>query len=287
MNRSADVLAREALFLAHLETIERVIAFTCGRAGFREPDAEDFGSFVKLKLIENDYAIVAAFEGRCSFATYISIVIQRLLLDYRVALWGKWHASAEAKRLGETAVTIEAMVVRDGVSVEDALPALRRRWPELTHEQVEHVVARLPRRVLRPRAVALELVDELPADSGGESAFENERAELATLIGKVIRESMHDYSEEDRLVCRLRFEAGMSIADISRLLAIEQKPLYRRLERLLRELRRKLREVGVDRSAVNDVLSSRAIDLDFGFGSGTPPRRHSNHEAGTEEGEGP
>jgi RNA polymerase sigma factor (sigma-70 family) len=287
MSRSADVLAHEALFLAQLDTIERVIAFTCGRSGYQGADAEDFGSFVKLKLIEKDYAIVGKFEARCSFATYISVVIQRLLLDYRVALWGKWHASAEAKRLGEPAVTIEAMVVRDGFSLDDALPALRRRWPELTREQVEDVVTRLPRRMPRPRVVALELVEDLPGERADDLPFENERVELGRMIAGVIRRSMEDCSEEDRLVCRLRFEAGMSIADISRLLGIEQKPLYRRLDRLLRELRQKLSEAGVDEWVVRDVLSSRAVDLDFGFGSGTPSPRPSNHETGREEGEGP
>src|SRR5256885_9925743 len=49
------------------------------RAFLSGADAEDFGSFVKLKLIENDYAALRKFEHRCSFAAYISVVVQRLL----------------------------------------------------------------------------------------------------------------------------------------------------------------------------------------------------------------
>src|SRR5205085_8638364 len=88
-----------ALLEANLDLIERVIRFTARRQRLDETDAEDFASIVKLKLIENDYAVIRKFEGRSNFSTFITVVVQRMLLDYRIHYWGKWHASAEAKRL--------------------------------------------------------------------------------------------------------------------------------------------------------------------------------------------
>jgi hypothetical protein len=93
------VLAAERRFLDELPTIDRATRFVCRRAGLEGADAEDFASFVKLKLIENDYAVIRKFQDRCSFGAYAGVVIQRLLLDHRVAIWGKWHASTEARRM--------------------------------------------------------------------------------------------------------------------------------------------------------------------------------------------
>jgi DNA-directed RNA polymerase specialized sigma24 family protein len=69
----------------------------------RGADAEDFGSSVKLHLLENDCAILRKWEGRSSFATYITIVIRRLLVDQRRA-GGRFYTSAAAHRGGDAAV---------------------------------------------------------------------------------------------------------------------------------------------------------------------------------------
>src|SRR5207253_3838212 len=114
------------LFVAELSTIEQAIAFTCRRAVLRGMDAEDFASYVKLRLIENDYAVMHKYEGRCNFAGYIGIVVQRMLLDYRIQLWGKWHASSEATRLGTAAVALESLLHRDRLTIDEALSTLRR-----------------------------------------------------------------------------------------------------------------------------------------------------------------
>jgi len=276
----------EAFFLAHLDVLERVIAFTCRRAFFEAADAEDFSSFVKLKLIENDYAALRKFEQRCSFAAYISVVVQRLLLDYRVHLWGKWHASAEAKRLGEMAIAVESMLIRDRMTMAEALPALRYKWPELTEENLDEILVRLPRRSLRPSMVDLDTARGVASGSTvNETSFENTRVERARTIAVIVRETMQSYSDDDRLLVRLHFEAGASIAEISRMLAVDQKPLYRRLQRLLRDLRVRLRKQGVYADDVEEVIGSGGVGFDFGFGPGTPPTCPSNHEKSKSAGE--
>jgi|SRR5438876_9252438 len=87
---------REAVFLSQLDLIERVIAFVCARQHVASTDADDFSSFVKLKFVENDYALLAKFEGRSSLRTFLTVVIQRLFLDHRITAWGKWRPSATA-----------------------------------------------------------------------------------------------------------------------------------------------------------------------------------------------
>ena len=64
-----------ALLEANLELIERVIRFTARRQRLDESECEEFASIVKLKLIDNDYAVIRKFEGRSHLATFITIVV--------------------------------------------------------------------------------------------------------------------------------------------------------------------------------------------------------------------
>jgi RNA polymerase sigma factor (sigma-70 family) len=269
----------EALFLAKLPAIDRVIRFSCWRGSLEDADAEDFASWVKLKLIESDYAALRKFENRCSFAAYISIVVQRLLLDYRVQLWGKWHPSTEAKHIGEVGVAIESLLVRDGMAVTDAMPALRRDWPDLTEQRVYEIAARLPKRFPRPRAVELEKANgEASPCRVNETSFETDRTSLAEEVSAVVREALEEYSEDDRLLLRLHFHSGTSIADIARMLVVDQKPLYRKLQRLLADLRTRLKRRNIDATDLDDIIGHGHIGVDFGFEARTLPPCLSNQQ---------
>lgn len=270
------------LFLDQLEAIDCAIRFVCRRASLRDHDAEDFASMVRLKLIDNDYAVIRKHDPRASFRGYIAVVVNRLLLDHRNAEWGKWHASAEAKRIGEPAITIEAMLYRDARTIDEVLPALLRRWPELTRERIDGIVRALPPRSARPRVVEIDLAAESVGEDDAtvhEAAFETDRRAVSQRLGAIVRTAMSEFEERDRLIFRLHYEGNMSVADISRVLCIEQKPLYRRLQRTLAHMRARLEAAGIDAKDANELLSARGTDLDFGFGGGTSdPRPSSDQE---------
>jgi RNA polymerase sigma factor for flagellar operon FliA len=271
----------ESLFLEHLGSIERAIRFTCRRASLREDEAQDFASYVKLKLIEKEYAILRKHDQRASFEGFISVVVQHLFLDYRITQWGKWHASAEAKRHGDCGVTIEAMLCRDGRSIEEVIPLLQRRWPELTRQRIEEIAGALPRRIGRPRAVDLEAAaDEVGGDVATvfETAFAADRMKMSREVDATVRSAMEDLEERDRLILRLKYEGEMSVADIARTLKTDQKPLYRRLQRALAQIRARLERKGIGAEEAEDLLSSRNVDFDFGFGRGTATSRPSNDQ---------
>jgi len=258
----------EACFLEELNTIERAIRFACRRASFYDADAEDFGSYVKLKLIENDYDVIRRFEGRSTFWAFIGVVVQRLVLDYRIHLWGRWHASAEAKRIGEVAIGVESMILRDGRSLDEALAPLQRRWPQLTRADIEGILGRLPRRNPRPFMASIDdVASALHTDSSTveDGAFVSDRLRLSLRLSDAIRRSLRRVPSEDRLLLRMRFEAGMTIAEISRALGVDQKPLYRRIKRGLLRLRTHLENHGFCDVDAQTVLNLRT-DLDFGFG---------------------
>ncbi len=69
-------LPPEQFFLGHLKLIEEIVSFCCRRSRFSREEAEDFGGHVKVKLIENDYAVIREFRGRSSPKTYLTTVIR-------------------------------------------------------------------------------------------------------------------------------------------------------------------------------------------------------------------
>src|SRR5262245_56729873 len=73
----------EQEFLAHLPFIERAAAYAARSNHLAAQDAEDFASCVKVKLLENDYAVLRKFQGRSSLRTFLSVVIQRELIEFQ------------------------------------------------------------------------------------------------------------------------------------------------------------------------------------------------------------
>ena len=140
----------------NLDLVARTVARACHRAGILGADASEIQSMVHIALIENDYAILRAWEGRSSLATYLAVIVRRLIADEQIRASGRWHASAEAKRLGESAVMIETLLVRRRRSIDDALPIVRAADPTMTRERIEQIAAQLPARTPRPRAVELD-----------------------------------------------------------------------------------------------------------------------------------
>src|SRR5688572_7302088 len=137
--------ASHEIYLANADLIERTLAWTCRRHSLFGADAEDFSSTARLHLIEDDYAVLRRFQERSSLSSYLIVVISRQFQDWRNARWGKWRPSAEAKRLGEFAVRLETLLVRDGLSLDEAYEVLRTRYQVTqSRAELEALAARFP-----------------------------------------------------------------------------------------------------------------------------------------------
>lgn len=229
---------------------------------------------VRLRLIENDYAILRAYSGRAGFATYISIVVQRMALDYRVHEWGKWHVSAEAKRLGPLAVELDQLLHRDGRTLDEAAAILGPKYEGATPAALASLAARFPERAPRRRAVAIEEAEQvavLRAEDVEEPLLAKERKYAAETLSAVLARAIRALPEDDRLILQLRFESGMTVAQIARALQIDQKLLYRRIERCMREMRTELERSGIEAASALDLIGRDETSLDFALGN-LPPR---------------
>jgi RNA polymerase sigma factor for flagellar operon FliA len=263
----------EALLLSQLPLIERVIAATCARYRLSAADADDFSSHVKLRLVEDDYSILRRFEGRSSLGTYLTIVIQRLVLDHRNKAWGKWRPSAEARRGGHVAVLLERLTVRDGHTFEEACEMLTSNHGVTAERaELERLAARFPVRVRR-RFQSDDALAETPGADGApdETLARRDAQRTAAQVSELLRRLTANLEPQDRLILKMRFEDGRTVADIAATLRLEQKGLYRRLARLLAGLREGFERQGVDTSTIQDLLAAPA-DIEWSGPEKTDPR---------------
>lgn len=280
----------ERLFLDNLSLIEGVIAFVCRRNHLSDSDGEEFRAHVQLKLIEGDYDILRKFEGRSTFTTYLTTVVQRMFFQQRVQMWGKWRPSAEAKRLGDKAVTLERMLTRDGYTFAECVAALTTGSPPpYTRAELEAIHLRLPARQPRPVMVSDDAAQTVAAGATpeeelwGQSRRDSARAAACTLddlIGAM--------GAEDQLILRMRFWGSRKVADIARGTGIDQKKLYKRLEKLLAVLRGGLERSGVDREIIREILVHGGQDVSLASWNeeGKAKTRHSQGEDGDSRGNG-
>jgi len=265
----ADSSEAERFFLSQLPTIERIVAFVCRRNRLPDAEAEDFRSLVQLKLIENDYEVLRRFRGRSSLRTYLTVVIQRRFLDYRISEWGKWRPSAEARRLGPLAVELERLTVRDGLSRDEAIESLATRTgASASRDELLETHRRLPSRAPR-RRVGEEGAQDVPASDDVErEVFRRELLRSGQKAEIGLRAAVSDLPPQDRLILRMRFEEGFTVAEIASSLRLPQKPLYRRIDGILGSLRRRLEADGLNASEVTDFLGTLDSGPSLGTGSG-------------------
>jgi RNA polymerase sigma factor for flagellar operon FliA len=268
----------------NLRLIDGIVEGVCKRARVYGADAEDFAASVRLALIEDDYAVLRKWQGRASLATYLTVVVERLLADQRMHARGRWRPSVEASRLGPAALLLESLVRRDGRSIEAALPIVQSTDPSITRAYAEALLARLPER--RARVVVTDLDDgTVESLAGRESADARALAHEARAISgrttETVRRTLDALPLEDRMLLKFRFVAAMSIAEISRMTRLPQRPLYRRLQHILDAFRRALAAAGIDARSFEELIEDSESDLDFGLNEESDAIRQSISVGGT------
>lgn len=245
----------EEIYKEHLPIIGQIARSVCRRHGAGDDDAEDFASDVRLKLCDNDYAVIRKFQNKCSFTTYLTVVINKTFLDHRRRLWGKWTPSAQAKRLGAAGMLLEKLIYRDGHSFEAACEIVTQKHSTtIDRRTLREMFSKLPRRSAR----RFDGDDEIPYVPSGDEAdsdvIARERDQQIAEAMDALHAALRALPDEDRAIIRLLYFERMSIADIARGLHLDQKRLYPRVQRLLTSLRKSL----ADRHVSADVL----VELD-------------------------
>ncbi len=265
----------DSFFLDNLSLIERVTWFVCRKYGLAGADAEDFASTVKVKLLDDGYAVLRKFESKCSLPTYLTIVIQRHYLDQKIHEWGKWRPSTRARQGGDAAIYLERLVSRDGLGITEASTIVRQKYTELDSRALEalaaSIVVRQPRRPTKVERTE-EIGERASEASAEDELLSGERETAARRTSAVLSRELDRLPAEDRLIMKLRFIDAMKVSTMAVMLHADQKQLYRRIDRLVAILREALLAGGVGMSDIGDMLThgADALHFDFDAPSATP-----------------
>ena len=243
----------------HLALVDKVVRFVARRHHLSQSDLEEFASLVRFKLVDRDFAVLRKFEQRSSISTYLTVVIDRLCLDFHIAKWGKWRPSAVARRLGPVAILLERLIVRDGITFDEAVGTLQtNHGVSETREELHTMLLRLPVRV--PRRSTTEHLSA--AGETSDSAFDSRDDEhVVARVHAALAEALERLSDEERHIVSLRFGQGLTVPQMALTLDVDPKPLYRRLEAIIRTLGRELRGRGIDEQEIRRIVGHPTLAL--------------------------
>lgn len=255
-----------ALLLEHLEFVERTVGSIARRNAMRQWEADDLEGQVKLRLISDDYAIFRKFQGKSQLTTYLTTVIQNLFRDFRIQQWGKWRPSAAAKRFGDVGVQLEALLYRDQFTFGEATELLRNRFGvEASDEELLEIADRLRPRTSR-RFESDSVLSSLQCpERGDQLVMDGERLAAQERVRKALANALSSLAPEDRLILKLRFADGLTIRSIATTLNLDQRRIYARVRRVLRDVRTRIVEAGVRCEEALDLLDWPSCAVDAGL----------------------
>src|SRR6185436_3378618 len=266
--RVGSTVSPEDTYLHHLQMIKRIVLGVAHRNHLNADESAEFTQVVCVRLFEDDYAIIRKFEGRSSFSTYLTTVILRLCQQWRVEMWGKWRPSAEARRLGDKAMTLERLLSRDGYTFDEAVKVLTTpAGSQYCPAELEAIYLRLPLRTPRPMLVSDEVTPEIAAlDADADDRVEmHDRERAVREISAAMDRLLESRDPEDRLILQLRFWQALKVPEIAQRIGMDQKKIYKRLDRLFVMMRRALEEAGLGKAEIGTLLCRGDQDIHFEF----------------------
>jgi RNA polymerase sigma factor (sigma-70 family) len=216
-----------------LTLLDSVIAAVARLHHLKWQDRDDFAQSVHLRLAERHYDIFVRFAGRSSLRTFLTVVVSRLLSDWRNGQCGKWRPSAAARRRGPWAMALERLVFRDGYSPNEAIRHLSQGRDAPTADAMTALFAELPARQRR----TFSLVEDLPDWRVEDLVEVEERRRRRRVASVAVARALRALPADDRRVIGLRYVHGQSLRSIAEASKVDPKLLYRRVERVMRSLR--------------------------------------------------
>jgi RNA polymerase sigma factor (sigma-70 family) len=252
----------QRLFLDHLDLIDQIVRMTGRRRHLSAVEQEDFAGFVKLRFLEDDYAILRKFQSRSSLHTYLIAVIERMSLDFCVERWGRWRPSAKAERLGAVAVALERLVTRDGHTIDEAMEIVRTNHaaPQ-TFAELRAMWDQLPVRS-KTIEVTEDAADEVRSNDASDARVEDHaRKQQIDRLNRALQSAFAALPAQDRVMVALRFDHGLSAVEIAKAMQSSVPTIHRRLDRSLKDLRNTLSRADIDSREILALIGHSTVVL--------------------------
>jgi len=209
----------KAFWSNRCDVVDAAVRATARRLGLQPAEAEDLRSEVWLKLLSST-VVHQQFQGRSSLATYLVSIAKRVVLDSRAKDHGRWRPAGRSRRMGRVAVELDRLVRLDGYTMSQALQTVRSKELAIGDAQSFTIFVSCGRNPMRRRADPA-LLESLPSPP----------------------------PSPDHLV--VAAEMDRTAADAAR-----QKQLYRRLERVLVTIRRRIQDDSVTKTRIGRLLDA-------------------------------
>ena len=245
------------LFLSYSPIIDSVVANLCRHHHLRISEAEDFTSFVRLALLQRDSDVLRQHTGSGSAVAFLRVVIGRLLYDFRCEQWGRWRPSAAARRCGAVAVLLERLLIRDRLTLEEAVETVcANHGVREDREELWRLGVTLTPRQVRSRPVPEEAARDVASDDPTPdlALVRQERAVTRDRIVSALRRIRQSLAAEEQLILKMRIDDGLPVSRIAATLHLNQKKLYTTIDRLYTEIRKKLGREGISAENVDECL---------------------------------
>lgn len=244
--REWEALRSHELFEHNAEWILKQASLLCRRNGMSEQEAADFASWVAVRLLDRNFAVLRACRQPGRLRSYLRTVIGNLLKDYRNHVWGKWRPSSSALRRGLTAVELERLWRRDGFLLREAIEILRaNRGCAQSVAELEALAGSFPSKPKR-RLVPLDEKEHGSSSSMvAEVLATDERQPSRERVLECLNAALKLLEPREEEILKLHYENGQSLAAIARQRQLNQRALYSLRDRCLKQLRCILEDRGL------------------------------------------
>lgn len=256
--------------LSHWSLIDRL-----AKRRFNESLAEEAALYVLNRLQEDECRRVRAFSGQTRLSTFLSSLVLRLLEDFSRMRFGRLRPPQWISALGGIWVTVFELLCLQRQTISDAVEMAMQRLND--RQQLEQIAYTILERVTdcgKHQAMEVEF-DESRAEPQNERPGRKDRLEnpeerflqeerriflevlfTALLVGKEheqaaeqasvkIFEVQLSLSAEERLLLKLCYQDGVSVARAGKMLGLNVNQVHGRLRRLLSRLRESFEQAGV------------------------------------------
>jgi RNA polymerase sigma factor (sigma-70 family) len=210
--------------------------------------------FVCEQLSAKDFRRLRKFDlvGRASFSTWLCAVARNLCLDWHRKEHGRYRVLGSVARRSAADQLLFELVFRRGFSVEEAREELSRRSFDLSFAAVEERISDLRRCMSSRQLWLLSSGKTVPdsIDSGEEGTYVAEPADPApdpeALVAlrethEQVSAALGSLTDSDRLLVRLRYQEGLTLQQVARLVGLKDaQTADRRLRDIIDHLRQAL-----------------------------------------------
>jgi len=245
---------RQSAWCAFLERYSGLI-YHVVRSFERDPDRSgNCFLFVCEQLSDKNFRRLRKFEvgGRAAFSTWLCAVVRNLCLDWHRKEHGRHRVFGSLSRRGTTDQVLFELVFRRGSSADEAREELSRRGIELSFAVLEERICDL-RRCLSSRQLWLvssgkAMVESIDSEEEGsyviEPADPAPDPEALTALRETdqhVSAALASLNDSDRLLVRLRYQEGLTLQQVARLVGLKDaQTADRRLRDIIDHLRKAL-----------------------------------------------